>query len=196
MPIRVFSQEEKESLRIQMLKAGLPLLKEYGMTHMSVNKITAAANIGKSTFYNFFSSKEEYVNEVIKYNRSKFMEQIKDILNGREKMTSQEGKEMLKKIIFSEDSVYQYLTGEEERSLFNASSKEEKVNLEKETKIIDYLAQIIEGVKKDLDYAVISNLMKIMAMALAQRDMLHEEGYIRTQERIFELLFECIFEEE
>lgn len=196
MPIRVFSQEEKESLRIQMLKAGLPLLKEYGMTHMSVNKITAVANIGKSTFYNFFSSKEEYVNEVIKYNRSKYMEQIKDILNGREKMTAQEGKEMLKKIIFSEESVYQYLTGEEERRLFNASSKEEKVNLEKEIKIIDYLAQIIEGVKNDLDYAVISNLMKIMAMALSQRDMLHEEGYVRTQEKIFELLFECIFEEE
>lgn len=37
----------------KMLEAGFDLLKEYGMTHMSVAKITEAAGIGVSTFYNF-----------------------------------------------------------------------------------------------------------------------------------------------
>ena len=44
MPVRVFSQEEKEQLRIKMLDAGFSLLKEYGMTHTSVSKITGAAH--------------------------------------------------------------------------------------------------------------------------------------------------------
>lgn len=57
MPIRVFDTDERERLRERMLEAGIPLLREYGLTHMSVEKITTAAGIGKSTFYNFFDSR-------------------------------------------------------------------------------------------------------------------------------------------
>ena len=41
MPTHIFTDEEKEALREQMLEAGFPLLKQYGMTHTSVAKITA-----------------------------------------------------------------------------------------------------------------------------------------------------------
>lgn len=54
MAKRVFSEEERAGYREKMLEAGFDLLKEYGMTHMSVAKITEAAGIGVSTFYNFF----------------------------------------------------------------------------------------------------------------------------------------------
>ena len=65
MAKRVFTEEERVEYREKMLDAGFDLLKQYGMTHMSVAKITEAAGIGVSTFYNFFSSKEEYVYEVL-----------------------------------------------------------------------------------------------------------------------------------
>lgn len=52
MAKRVFSEEERAGYREKMLEAGFDLLKEYGMTHMSVAKITEAAGIGVSTFYN------------------------------------------------------------------------------------------------------------------------------------------------
>ena len=61
MAKRVFTEEERAEYREKMLDAGFDLLKQYGMTHMSVAKITEAADIGVSTFYNFFASKEEYV---------------------------------------------------------------------------------------------------------------------------------------
>ena len=57
MAKRVFTEEERTEYREKMLDAGFDLLKEYGMTHMSVAKITEAAGIGVSTFYNFFESK-------------------------------------------------------------------------------------------------------------------------------------------
>lgn len=71
MPIRVFSQEEREEIRVKMLDAGFPLLKEYGMTHTSISKITKAAGIGVSTFYNFWKTKEAYMTELISYYRKK-----------------------------------------------------------------------------------------------------------------------------
>ncbi len=61
MSPKLFSIAEKEQLKENMFLSGLELLKEYGMTHMSVEKIAASAGIGKSTFYNFFMSKEDFV---------------------------------------------------------------------------------------------------------------------------------------
>lgn len=73
MPTRVFSEEEKENLKTQMLEAGFPLLVQYGMTHTSISRITKAAGIAVGTFYNFWKSKEEYMAELIQYHSRKFM---------------------------------------------------------------------------------------------------------------------------
>ena len=54
---------------------------------------------------------------------------------------------------------------------------------------------MFEGVREDADYAVISNLLKILALTAENRTMLHESGYPRTQEKLFDLLFDCVFEE-
>ena len=48
MAKRVFTEEERAEYREKMLDAGFDLLKQYGMTHMSVAKITEAAGIGVS----------------------------------------------------------------------------------------------------------------------------------------------------
>ena len=53
MPKRIFTGYEKEQLRLTMLEAGFPLIKEYGMTHTTISKITEAADIAKGTFYHF-----------------------------------------------------------------------------------------------------------------------------------------------
>ena len=84
MAKRVFTEEERAEYREKMLDAGFDLLKKYGMTHMSVAKITEAAGIGVSTFYNFFASKEEYVYEVLQYRRRKIPELIRIALNGKQ----------------------------------------------------------------------------------------------------------------
>ena len=37
-----------------MPEAGFPLLKEYGMTHTTISKLTEKAGIAKVTFYHFW----------------------------------------------------------------------------------------------------------------------------------------------
>ena len=73
MPTHIFTDEEKENLREQMLEAGFPLLKQYGMTHTSVAKITQAAGIAVGTFYSFWKNKEAYMADLIGYHRRKLM---------------------------------------------------------------------------------------------------------------------------
>lgn len=195
MSPKIFSIAEKEQLKETMFHAGMELLKKHGMTHMSVEKITAAAGIGKSTFYNFFLSKEDFVLQLIEYNRTRFWMAVKNMLGDRGTLTVAEGKQVLRGIINSNDSVYQYLTPEDEQKLAAANPEKQTADIDEETETLKRLFMIFENVRENVDYAVVSNLLKILALTAESRAMLHESGYQRTQEKLFGLLFDCVFEE-
>ncbi|MPM23626.1 hypothetical protein SDC9_70100 [bioreactor metagenome] len=195
MSPKIFAISKREEVRAKMLGAGFALIKEHGMTHASVEKVTQAVGLGKSTFYNFFSSKEIFVYEIIKYQRDRAKQNFMDILGDREKMTSVEARAYLKRIIFSEDSIYKYLTAEDESKLKAALPPEYCIDPVSEAVVMDGLFQHIEGVRGDIDYQVVANLIKIMAIAMFNKDALHADALDRTLERIYALLFSCIFEE-
>ena len=48
------------------------------------------------------------------------MKSIEVFLNGRQKMTKEEGKKMLRMIIYHQDSIYQYLMDEDVKNLYPA----------------------------------------------------------------------------
>lgn len=195
MSPKIFALKEREAARIKMLEAGFALIKEYGMTHASVEKVTKAAGLGKSTFYNFFPSKEMFVCEIIQYQRDRAKQLFMETLGEREKMTVAEAKEYLKRIIFSADSIYQYLTAEDEARLKAALPSDYQIDPEAETTVMTGLFDHIEGVRKDIDFKLVANLIKIMALALFHQDSLHTDALERTLDRIYDLLFSCVFEE-
>lgn len=200
MAPKVFTVTEREALRVEMLNAGFELIKKYGMTHASVEKITKAAGLGKSTFYNFFDSKEQFVTEIIEYQRDRIKQYFDQVLDGREKMSAAEGKEFLKKIVFSQNSIYQYLTADDMEKLRAVSavewiSPDNPVYDERENQIMSALFSHMEQVREDLDMHLTANLIKIMAMAKVNRDSLHTDALDRTLEKMYELLFSMIFEE-
>ncbi len=192
---KIFTLQEREEVRTKMLDAGFALIKEHGMTHASVEKITNAAGLGKSTFYNFFQSKEMFVYEIIQYQRDRAKQFFMDALGTREKITTAEAKEFLKKIIFSEDSIYRYLTAEDQARLKAVLPAEYGINPESENLVMAGLFSHIEGVRKDIDFKLVANLIKIMAIAMFHQNELHADALMKTLERIYDLLFSCIFEE-
>lgn len=196
MPQRVFSEKTRDELRDRMLSAGISLLREYGMVHMSVEKIAASAGIGKSTFYNFFPSKEAYICKVLDHNRMKFQELFQTKLAGRNKMTQIEAEEMFRMIITSKASPYQYLTPEDLHKLKAAVPEELFPDLTSEKQLLNSLFCHIESVRAIPDYAVIANLMKIIAITIEHRDHLHQEGYESTMNTLLHLLNSLIFAEE
>ena len=54
-----FSDEDRERIRAEMIEAGHELFARYGFDRTRVSDITDAVEIGTSTFYQFFDSKEE-----------------------------------------------------------------------------------------------------------------------------------------
>ena len=193
MARRVFTEEEREQYRQKMLDAGFDLLKQYGMTHMSVAKITEAAGIGVSTFYNFFSSKEEYVYEVMQHRRKKIPEFIRIVLKDKEKIGSAEARAYLKIIVDDRYSVFPSLTPEDEQRLFDMLPEQARPNLKKETEIGNRFFQMLEGVRPDVNLPVVANLIKIYVLAAEGKDILHEAAYEATMERMRDLILYEIF---
>lgn len=190
---QVFSLKKKEELRRKMLSIGFELLKQYGMTHTSVEKVTRAVGIGRSTFYNFFPTKEKFIYEIICYQREKGMQKFNRILNGREKMTMPEAKEYLRYLYSGEDTIYPYLTPTDEAKLQAALPDDFVVDVELEINTIDSFLNHMEDVRENLDYPVIANIMKTFALVQEASDMLHKEALGRTLDALFELLFSFIF---
>lgn len=194
MPVRVFNIAEREELRVKMLDAGIELIKKHGMTHASVEKITQAAGLGKSTFYNFFDSKEAFVLEIIAYQRDRAKALFNDVLGDREKMTAEEGKAFFKKLIFSNDSLYRYLTPEDEKKLRAALPNHTPPKPESDGRTMISLLSHMEGVRDDVDMKLVANLVKMMSLAMFHRDQMHQDALEGTFDRVFELIFDCVFE--
>lgn len=193
MAKRVFTEEERAEYREKMLDAGFDLLKQYGMTHMSVAKITEAADIGVSTFYNFFASKEEYVYEVLQYRRRKIPELIWIALNGKEKAGPAETRTYLKMMIDERYSVFPSLTPEDEKRLLEMLPEQVRPDLQKETETSIQFFQHMEGIRPDVNIPLVANLIKVYVLAAEGKEMLHQKVYEVTMDRMRDLILYEIF---
>lgn len=193
MAKRVFTEAERTEYREKMLAAGFDLLKQYGMTHMSVAKITEAAGIGVSTFYNFFPSKEAYVYEVLQYRRKMIPELIKMALNGKEKAGPAEARTYLKFMIDENYSVFPSLSAEDEQRLLEMIPEKAKPDLQRETEISTMFFQQMEGIRPDINIGVVTNLIKIYVLGAEERNILHDAAYEESMERMRDLILYEIY---
>lgn len=181
MPARVFSEEEKVNIRNRLLEVGFPILREHGMIHMSIPKIASAAGIGTGTFYRFFKSKEEYVYQMILYRRKLLFEKElpKEVREGKRKLTKDEVGVLIRLIADREKSVYANLSLGDENRLF------EKIevlspDVAHEKQVAHEFINMLDNSKKDFDFVVIANLLKVLAITSQAREELHASGYERT----------------
>lgn len=193
MAKRVFTEEERAEYREKMLAAGFDLLKQYGMTHMSVARITEAAGIGVSTFYNFFPSKEAYVYEVLQYRRKIIPDLLRMALNGKEKAGPAEARTYLKFMIDENYSVFPSLSPEDEKRLVEMLPEQAAPNQQKEIQIAKQFIAIMEDVRPDANMTLVANLIKIYVLGAEGREILHEAAYEETMERMRDLILYEIF---
>lgn len=181
MPVRVFKEEEKSQIREKLLSVGFPMLKEYGLIHMSIPKIAKAAEIGTGTFYHFFKSKEEYIYELITYRRKILLSNVitDDVKNGKRKLSKSEVRQLIGLMVDKDASVYSNLKLNEEAKLFEYM-KAFSPNLEHEKEIVVHILAYIDQPKEDINYAVLCNLLKVLVLTSQAADELHLEGYDET----------------
>jgi len=179
-----------------MLEAGFPLIKEYGMTHTTISKITEAADIAKGTFYHFWKNKEEYIADLIMYRRMIMIPQLidKDVMEGRRRLGREDARNYFKALIDAEISIYPHMTLEDEGQLIH-KTEAFIPDAEKEGAITAGLLQHLDGVREDVDLLLVANLSKILVITSQAREELHEAVYEKTIDTIIESILDQIFKE-
>ena len=195
MPDRVFTNEQRDELRTAMLEAGFPLIKEYGVTHTTISKLTNAAGIAKGTFYHFWKNKEEYLVTLIRYHRKKMLPLLlgEDVLSGKRKLGKEDVRLYFRYLVDKEKSIYAHMTLEDEALIMQKTSEFDP-NEEKESSIANQLLGMIDGVKKDVDLLLLANMTKILVLTAEAKDELHESAYEKTIDTILDKIMELIFE--
>ncbi|VTT87118.1 Transcriptional regulator, TetR family [Halorubrum sp. DM2] len=71
-----FSDEDRERIRGELVEAGRELFTRHGFERTRIKDVTEAVDIGTSTFYQFFDSKETLYVAVLKRERDRLIEQV------------------------------------------------------------------------------------------------------------------------
>lgn len=197
MPTRVFSEEEREQIRQQMLEAGFPLLKEYGMTHTSISKITEAASIAVGTFYKFWKNKEAYMAELISYHAHKMMPGLigAEAIAGKRKLGREDAARYLRAVVDENISIYPHMTLEDEAGLLRATNAFVP-DLAKESAVAESILQYLDHVRADVNLGLVANLTKVLVLTAESREELHESAYRETLEVQIDTILNLVFEEE
>ncbi|MCR4930794.1 MAG: TetR/AcrR family transcriptional regulator [Lachnospiraceae bacterium] len=195
MPDRVFTSEQRDELRLIMLEAGFPLIKEYGVTHTTITKITEAAGIAKGTFYHFWKNKEEYLADLIKYHRQKMIPKLipEDVLTGKRKLGREDARVYFRHLVDKDMSIYAHMTLEDESNLIHKTS-DFNPDEEKESSIAINLLSMLEGVRTDVDFLLLANMTKILVLTAEAKEELHESAYEKTIDTLIEGVLNLIFE--
>jgi AcrR family transcriptional regulator len=75
-------ERKAQETRIRIFRAALQLISERGLNGVTVEQITEAADVGKGTFFNYFSTKEHVLGVMAEIQSAKVQEAAEQALKG------------------------------------------------------------------------------------------------------------------
>lgn len=193
----VFTLERREEIQEKLLKVGIELIKEKGIRKMTISQVTEKTGIGKGTFYHFYSAKEFYVWDVIRYSKNEIKSAMNEIIEREGGINRKSFKELINQFSFSNGAnLIDYITVEDELWLKEKLPKEYILDIPKEDEIISSFLKCCKSVKKDVDGHVLANMIKIMALAVESKEMLYKDALQSNLDIMVQTMCEYVFEEE
>lgn len=189
---KIFSEEDRETIRNNLLENGRTLLEKKSCRDISVAEIAEKSGIAKGTFYNFFNSKEEFFYEVMLLIRDNNRNELL-------KIAEAPSREALYKVLYkrytTEKTVYDYFTSEEMSVIFRRLPGKMQESDENSTVLAKKLIALCTD-NKNVKAEVVVNLMNIAASASANREFLVEKYYRETASVMAKTIADYIFGDE
>lgn len=189
---QIFDEEKRSALREQMLKNGFELIKRYGYKKTSVEDVTKMSGISKGTFYNFFTTKEEFVHEIIVHKRVCIKNEFQKSLDKRGYLHRTSFKKYLEKIVFNDNNLFAYLNEDEIAILNTRWPKEYFINDTNDEKTSTWILSHITGLSPKCDWRIFANYMKAIAIIQANSQKLIQEVYTETLNCLIENVLDYV----
>lgn len=172
----VFPLKQRQQIHSELLKTGIQLICEKGVRKLTIDEVTQRVQIGKGTFYHFFTSKELFVYEAIMFSKEAVLKKINEAVEKYGALDRQAVDELLSHFsLLGQNNIISSLSMEDEIWLSKKLPPEYILDPPKEEKIVDLLFQNMKDIRSDIHSHVVANMIKIMAITVENRNFLHED---------------------
>ncbi len=190
---KIFSEQEREIIRIKLLNAGIHELENKTYRNIAVDSLAAEAGIAKGTFYNFFPSKEAYFYAIIQFIKERNRSELKKMLLC-EKVQRNEVAACLYHRYTKIKTVYDYFSPEEMKIIMRKLPDGDEAD--DSVEFAEWICENLSVSEKEKKAKVIVNMCNIMALAASNRDMLEPCAYEETILVFCNAIADYIFKEE
>lgn len=169
----VFTLERREEVQEKLLEVGIELIKEKGIRKMTISEVTERAGIGKGTFYHFYSAKEFYVWDVIRYSKNEIKKTVNKVAERNGGIDRGTFKEIVGRFSFySRANIVNFITMKDEQWLKEKLPEEHILDIPREDEIITAFLKCCKNKKENVNGHTMANMMKIMALAVESKEIL------------------------
>ena len=174
---KIFTDENKDELRLQLLDKGFQMLKKNGLSSVNIDNLTAETYIAKGTFYNLFENKSEFMYHMMIHERTRAKAKLQSYLNDFGKLTRDYLRDYLKWLSTENPNVFAFLTDAEKKRLISSWSDKYIEDEGNDSKTMHMLISLLESPSKDPDWTLACNYMKLIAVSLATEKVFIKENY-------------------
>ena len=126
MPKVAYSEEERTDIRKNLIAAGLDLMAKQGIQHTTIQQIYERVGISRTFFYTFFSTKEEFVVEMLYVQQPKIIAYTETLMRDPNLSWRDAVKKFLHSCCYGEKNGIAVLTIEEQQLIFRRLSKDQE----------------------------------------------------------------------
>lgn len=192
----VFAMKQRDEIKTKLLETGITLIQKKGIRKMTIDEVTTQVGIGKGTFYHFYDSKELYVYDVIQFSKESIYKTLNQLIETNGGIDRDALKELLHQFSFQgSNNIISSITAEDEAWLSAKLPPEYVLNAPKEEALVSLLLQHMIHTRSDIQPLVLANMMKIMAITVENRALLHQEVLQENLNLMFNQICEYIFED-
>ena len=174
---KVFTDDNKEELRLKLLDIGFELLKIGGISAVNIDKLTDHVYIAKGTFYNLFDNKSEFMYQMMIHERTRSKDRLLSHLNPSGKLTKDSLRDYLKWLSLENPNVFAYLTDAEKKRLLSSWTDKYIEDEDNDSKTMHMLISLLDSPADEPNWQLACNYMKLIAVSLATKKVFMKENY-------------------
>lgn len=187
-----FTEDEQQKIKEALFRAGIRLIRKYGVQRTTVDKLTKECGIAKGSFYLFYSSKEEYLAALSNYTGMKCQEMLLRKLAGRKQMTTREFFEFFREYIYSDYDLMGSMTIDDFLWLKSHMSEQHFFDPARLTLVMQGFMDLISDKRDSVDPGVVTNLVKSIYAMREHRDTFVADALDDSIDLILQTLAEYI----
>lgn len=190
----IFSMSDRDAMRRRMIEAGWACLLERGYRGTRVEDITRQAGIAQGTFYGFFSSKAEFVAEMVAENRRELLSRLGGMLgeSGEAPGRDELGRWM-REVWHSDRSIFRCIGMRDYRRIRELLPDDLVLGPELEGGALERIARSVRARGASSDPRLAAALQRVCAIMLLEREEIDPDVLERAVDALVEDTLDALY---